>query len=261
MKNKTNSIPNSVPKVLVCRLVTNRKNYCTKELIDSSRSLSYKNCKVVHFDNSNTPFLGETLEWFGLNVVKTNHYQKELDSEGKKVSLPVREMMVRDMNMAREMVLSQGYDYMLILEQDIIPHSDIIEKLLSYNENIMSAFYWLDMNYAQIKGRDSWYTPINYYEFYKTDKGEIIPNIVFQPDPNKYFYPSRKISYAHAGFGCTLVSKNVLEKVVFRYDPTQLGQLDAFFYMDAIKEGFVPYLDTGLIVRHDHTDWGAEIKK
>jgi hypothetical protein len=251
----------SLPKVLVCRLVTNRKNYCTKELIDSSRSLTYPNHKTVHFDNSNTPFLGETLEWFGLNVVRTPHYYKDLDKDGKKVTIPVREMMARDMNMARDMVLSLGYDYMFILEQDIIPHPDIIERLLAYKEDIMSAFYWLDMNYIKVDGRDSWYTPINYYEFYKTDKGEIIPNIVFQPDPKKYFYPSGKIPYSHSGFGCTLVSRNVLEKVVFRYDPTQLGQVDAFFYMDSIKQNFIPYVDTGIIVQHLHEDWGTNIKK
>lgn len=251
----------NLPKVLVCRLVTNRKNYCVKELIDSSRSLMYENHKTIHFDNSDTNFLSDTLKWFGLEVVKTAHFQKEVDKEGKRVPLAVRDMMVRDMNMAREITLTQGYDYMLILEQDIIPHPDIIEKLLAYDEDIMSAFYWLDMNFAQIKGRDCWYTPVNYYEFRRSDRGQIIPNIVFQPDPKTYFYPSRKIPYAHAGFGCTLISKEVLKKITFRYDPSQVGQLDAFFYMDAIKEGFVPYLDTGLIVQHLHEDWGADIKK
>jgi hypothetical protein len=258
---KKEFLSKSLPKVLVCRLVTKYKAYCLDSLIDSSKSLTYPNHKVVHFDNSEGDYFKESLEWFGLNVVKTPHFYKELDKEGKQVTLPVRDMMARDMNYAREMVLSQGYDYMLILEQDIIPHEDIIERLLAHNEDIMSAFYWLDMQFAQVKGRDCWYTPINYYEFKKTKDGEIIPNIVFQPDPKKFFYPSRKIPYAHSGFGCTLVSKKVLEKVVFRYDPSQIGQLDAYFYMDSIKAGFVPYLDTGIIVQHLHEDWGADIKK
>jgi len=259
-----------LPKVLVCRLVTNRKNYCVKELIDSSLSLTYPNHKVVHFDNSSDDFLKETLEAAGLTVVKTEHYEKdrngsyiynekaETEKEKKKRKvLPIREMMVRDMNMARDLVLGQGYDYMLILEMDIVPHPDIIEKLLAEKEDSVAAFYWLDMIEMEYEGRAGWWTPVPYYMFKRTEKtGEPIQNIIFQPEPKMWFYPSGKISYAHGGFGCTLVSRRLLEKVKFRYNTENVAQLDAYFHSDSIKNGFIPKLLTGTICKHLHTDWG-----
>ena len=248
----------SIPKVLVCRLVTNRKNYCIKELVDSSMGLNYPNMNIIHIDNSARIFLKETLETFGLQVIKTEHFTKEVDKKGEKVPLPVREMMVRDMNLAREMMLAKGYDYMLILEQDIVPHPDIIQKLLANGKDFMSAFYWLDINATKVDGRDCWYTPVNYYVFKRADNGKPIPNILFEPQPKFLYYPSRVIEYAHAGFGCTLLSKKVLEKVKFRYDVNEIAQVDAFFHMDAIKKGFIPHLDTGLIVGHHHVDWDAD---
>jgi len=244
-----------IPKVLVCRLITTRKLYCTKELIDSSRGINYPNVKIMHFDNSNSDTLQRTLEYFDMDVIKTDHYIK-----GTKDTVPIREMMVRDMNLAREMALTQGYDYMLILESDIVPHKDIIQKLLAYKEDIMAAFYWLDMQKVDIKGRECWYTPINYYVFKRTEDGKIIPNVLFEPDPKYLYYPSRKIEFAHAGFGCTLISRKVLEKIKFRYDVKEVAQVDAFFHMDAIKAGFVPCLDTGLIVGHVHEDWDKDFK-
>jgi len=255
------NIKKKLPKVLVCRLVTSRKNYCVKELIDSSKNLTYKNKDVIHFDNSEDIFLQETLEFFDLNVIKTDHFSKEVDKKGKKITLPIREMMARDMNTARDIVLDKGYDYMLVLESDVIPHEDIIEKLLAYDKDIMAAFYWLDMNRIDVKGRECWYTPVNYYVFKRTSDGKVIPNILFEPEPKNLYYPSRVIEYAHAGFGCTLISKKVLEKVKFRYMPDRIAQLDAFFHVDAIRAGFVPHLDTGLIVRHFHEDWSPDFKQ
>lgn len=262
-------VENKSPKVLVCRLVTNRKNYCIKECIDSSLSLTYPNKKVLHFDNSDDCFMKESIEAAGLEVIKTEHYEKrdgayiyntdgttEKERKKKKV-LPIREMMVRDMNMARDIVLGQGYDYMLILEMDMVPHPDIIEKLLAYNKDIMSAFYWLDLIEMEHDGRVGWWTPINYYIFKRTAKtGEPIQNIMFQPNPKDFYYPSGIREYAHAGFGCTLISRKVLEKVKFRYDPQHVAQVDAYFCMDSIKHGFIPTMDTGLICGHLHEDWG-----
>lgn len=271
--SKDKIVESKQPKVLVCRLVTNMKNYCVKELIDSSLSLTYPNHKVIHFDNSADDFLRETLEAAGLEVIKTEHFEKKngdyiYNTEGKteaekrkRRNLPVREMMARDMNMARDIVLGQDYDYMLVLEMDNIPHPDIIERLLSYNKDIMSAFYWLDMIDMEYEGRAGWWTPVPYYTFKRTAKtGEPIQNIIFQPEPKNWLYPSGIREYGHAGFGCTLISRRVLEKVKFKYDPKNVAQLDAYFYADSIKKGFIPYVDTGLIVGHVHQNWDARTK-
>lgn len=257
MKKKTTP---PIPKVLVCRLITDRKVYCVKELIDSSMGLNYPNMDIIHFDNGQRHYLKETLEYFGLNVIKTEHFSKEKDKDGKKISLPIREMMARDMNTARDIVLNKGYDYMFILESDIVPHEDIIQKLLAHNEKIMSAFYWLDMKRIDVEGRECWYTPINYYVAKRNNEGKIIPNMLFEPDPKFLYYPSRKIEYAHAGFAATLIHRDVLEKIKFRYDINEVAQVDAFFHMDSIKAGFIPCLDTGLIVMHYHMDWSTDFK-
>lgn len=261
------------PKVLVVRLITDRKQYCIKELIDTSKSLTYKNHKVIHIDNSADEFLKESLEDVGLTVIKTEHFmkdangkyiynteaQEEKDKKKRKV-LPVREMMIRDMNLARDLVIGQDYDYMLILEQDIIPHPDIIEKLLSYKQHIMSAFYWLDMKPLIHEGRAGWWTPVNYYVFKITNEGDVIRNTMFEPNPKEVYFPSGPFPYAHAGFGCTLVSKEVLKKIKFRYDPERAAQVDAFFCMDSIKAGFIPMVTTEIIVGHLHEDWDAKTK-
>ena len=85
-----------------------------------------------------------------------NTEAKEDKEKKKRKVLPVREMMIRDMNLARDIVLGQDYDYMLILEQDII-HPDIIENYYHTN-SIMSAFYWLDMK-PLVHEQTGWWTP------------------------------------------------------------------------------------------------------
>jgi len=57
--------------------------------------------------------------------------------------------------------------------------------------------------------------------------------------------------------GCTLICREALEQIEFRYEPTLLGAFhDAFFGSDAMRAGFDTYYMPDIFVEHVHDDVG-----
>lgn len=62
--------------------------------------------------------------------------------------------------------------------------------------------------------------------------------------------PPRFFEIAFAGLGCTLIAKEVLEKISFRRIKETNSTEDTAFYMDARKHGYKLYLDTRIKCQH-----------
>jgi hypothetical protein len=131
----------------------------------------------------------------------------------------VHKRLVAACNLARDMVLSGNYSHLFVVECDVICQPDALRKLYEADKPQIEGLYYTDFDFWPRE----WWT-----------MGDTI-----QPGG------------ARGTLGVSLIKKEVLEKVSFRYDPNLLGAFhDAMFHYDAEQLGYHNYIHTGVICQH-----------
>ena len=216
-----------MPKVLVGCPTCDIYNYCLNDYINVVKNLTYGNYDVVLVDNSKTDEYANKLINLGFKVLKDTYRDD------------ARERIMSSRNILKDYMLDNGYDYLLSLEQDVIPPADIIERLLSYNKMIVSATYF---NYVKWKGSDI-----------------LVPLLLIGKNPNDFkarymqidkLSPARLTEVKACGLGCVLIHRDVLDKIEFRYEKDKKGFDDVWFCADSKKLGFEIFADTGILCKH-----------
>ena len=221
-------------KVLVGCPTSNHKFYCLNKYVNAVKNLSYKDYDILLVDNSKTEHYYNTIKKY-LNVKKDKYFES------------ARERIVHSRNILRNYVLDKKYDYFLSLEQDVIPPQNVIERLINYKKDIVSGVYF-------VYNDENVLVPL----IYKKVKKDEVRNLTFEEikEPNL-------ITVDACGLGCVLISRKVLEKISFRYDPSKEAFDDMWFSLDAVKNGFKIYCDTSVKCKHlikGRWSW-ADIKK
>lgn len=221
------------PKVLVGCPTSDYKSYCLDEYAKSVKTLSYDNYDILLIDNSKTSGYSEKIKKLGLNIIKD------------KYSESARERIVSSRNILRDYAIKNNYDYLLSLEQDVIPPKDIIERLLNHKKQVVSGVYFA----------------FNFYQ----GKHQLLPLIWvdFDDKNKKMFYIDKTrlwskeiIKIATCGLGCVLIHKDIFKKVKFRYDfKMDEGFDDMFFCKDLREKGIDIYADTSLKCKHLIKNW------
>jgi hypothetical protein len=131
-------------------------------------------------------------------------------------------------NMCRQEFLNGNYDSMLVIESDVIPPVDLIERLEADLEIV-------DPNWGAIGA-------LYYKGFHDYEKDGIHPT-------------------HHVLSGCTLYSRPLLEKYPFRYDEKSLAQFPDFWICYDTKKEFELYNDHDIHCDHLHTATGMRQSK
>lgn len=149
----------------------------------------------------------------------------------------------------REMFLNGRYDAMLIVESDIIPPANALQRL---------AYAGTDVAYGVYRFRGT-ADIINIWERYPDNNGMRARNVgeslsvrprLFVRAVQQGVYPC-----SGAGFGCVLVRRKVLEKVEFRMEyPKNGAYCDTWFTEDVWRAGFSMAADMRVICGHKDTD-------
>jgi len=208
-------------KILVGCPTSDYHGYCLQEYTQAVKSLTYPNYDVLLVDNSKDDSYLKKLKSLDLSAMKGHWY------EGAK------DRIVSSRNILRKQAIQQGYDFLLSLEQDIIPPKDIIERLLHNNKDIVSAVYFMPYNntLTPMLGVNQGKEKYSYLSFEQVDKSSEVININY------------------VGLGAILISKRVLEKIKFRIDKKP-GFDDWWFCKDAEREGFKIYADLSVKCKH-----------
>jgi len=120
--------------------------------------------------------------------------------------------------------LESDCDYMLFLDSDMVPPADMLIKLINHDKPIVSA-----LAFRRVPN----YEPC-----------------IFKDDKFYLDYPKGLIEVAGVGMACTLIKKEVFEKVPQPwFMPTALGE-DLSFCKRATDAGYKIYCDTELICGH-----------
>ena len=235
-------------KVLVGCPTSGYHEYCLDDYYTSITSFSYKNYDTLLVDNSKNDSYFNKLKKLNLNVIKDEFKEK------------ARDRVINSRNILRDYALKNNYDYLLSLEQDIIPPKNIIEKMLSSKKDIISGIY-----FKPLKDK---FVPLvskkidkKTFEILKNSQDPFVIKKIKENKITSYdqvgqwmtaeeVEEPRIIEIHEAGLGCVLISRKVLEKIRFRYNPELEGFDDTWFYHDARIYGFKAFADTSIKCKH-----------
>lgn len=120
------------PKVLVAGPTFDGMKYCHDKFIDRMKSLSYGNYDVLLVDNSEgNEFFKELKREPGIEAIRL-----KLDG------ISSLNKIVRSRNKILTHAAMNSYDYVLMMDVDVIPPVDIIERLLGHDKEIISGIYY-----------------------------------------------------------------------------------------------------------------------
>lgn len=195
-------------KVLIGCPVNERKQYCVGDYLINVTNFTYLSKDFYFCDNShdatwhvkNFLLKGYNCGYVSPNKKQNHHYVTE------------------SFNKIREYFLQSDCDYWLCLEIDLFPPPDIIESMLAYNEQIVSARYFIG------DGKDS---RLMSMEFDDT----------FQPNTNRNMtltenfveYGSGKTISGSSGLGCLLIHKDVMRQITFFISDEEYTHADTYF--------------------------------
>src|SRR3989344_4483785 len=118
------------PKVLVGCPTFDGMEYAFDDYVHRVKNLVYENYDIVLVDNSSSDGYKRKLESAGFIVLK-----------GPLLS-NVQERVVASRNILRQYAVDKNYDYMLMLEQDVIPPRPIIQALLRHKKPVVTGVYF-----------------------------------------------------------------------------------------------------------------------
>jgi glycosyltransferase involved in cell wall biosynthesis len=238
-------------KVLVSCPTFSGMEYCLSEFIDRIKKLSYSNYEILIVDNSLDDLYFNKILAKGIKSIWDNIPEKDKFLR-----------LIHSRNFILDYALENNFDYILMMDQDVIPPTDIIDRLLSSNKDIISGVY---LNYFtssnQTKVLPVAWMPITYLEFEEMKaKGITFPKETKFEDLSRHITEeelnSNKIlKVLHPSAGCMLLSKKAFSNI--RYDLTILGKEhknnmsdDFIFRKNAEKLGFEIFLDTSVKCNH-----------
>lgn len=232
-------------KKIFVGIVTNteRKGYCREALINNIQSQEGGNFELVVFmaDNAKNNYKDLYPEWINyahLPLPERDH--------------SIREVLAEQRNMLRKQFLKmKEFDYFMSWESDVILPKRSIARLL---ENIqMPKIDVITAINIHHKGEDS-NLPIAI-----TAEGAKLEGTARQVDWDDVLKAHEEnegmMKIAGSGVGCSLIKREVLEKVRFRVELDKGAFDDMFFSKDVNKEGYVQLMDCRIIADHRQGGW------
>lgn len=234
---------NKQPKVLICTTTSNHKDYVVDKWIDYVRRFTYTNVDILIVDNSVDAKYHEKIVKKGIKCLHIQPEEKEM----------LQWVMAKSDEILRNYTLIEGFDYMLKVEVDIFPPLNVIEALLSHNKDVIAGLYF-------INSKNDIKLMINQLE------DELFLGHGDTTETQDAIYYS--LSYAfnwtdgtvkqvyHAGNGCILISKKVLECIHFRIIPDDVITFaDSIFAFDCYSNDIPFFVDTSIFCQHLNSDW------
>lgn len=225
-------------RVLVAAPQNKIKMYAWPQYIERAKNLTYKNYDLFFVDNSKTIDNSREIMKQGFNC----HW---LNPKNKANQLYIAESL----ELIRRKAINEKYDVLVILETDIIPPVDFIERLLLHQKHVVSGAYFIG------HGGDS-HLMLQEIE----PVGDSMRTAGVIGNGRDILYADGKLHKIYAaGLGCILMHKEVFTKFNFRWHPGTDAHPDSFFANDLDKAGYEQYVDTSFICEHHNQSWAGVV--
>jgi hypothetical protein len=151
-------------------------------------------------------------------------------------------------------VLKEGYSHLFFLETDLFPSTQILPLFESFNQPVVCG------SYLSFHGSQTIAISQEIKRFF--EDGAMVRNYTLL---ESFLHANGTFRQCYSvGFGCSLIHREVLEKVKFRYLPDAYvvnsdvsdAHADSYFYADLQRFQIPTYLYTGKVIRHYNSDWG-----
>lgn len=217
------------PLVFIGTPTSDVKNYCWDEFYSRVNALSYKKRKFAIIDNSKSRKNLKNLRKIGIECDYVNPKQKD-----------AIKFICESHNALRRIFLSTKAEYFLHLESDVIPPQDVIERLLLHEKAVVSAPYFInvgDKSHLMIIEKEA--DTIGSLETTRMDNFA------------DFKIMDGQLHKVHsAGLGCTLIHRDIMKDIKFRYEEGFNAHPDTFFAIDLDAKGIPFYVDTGILCEH-----------
>lgn len=224
------------PKVLVAIPTYEGKDYIFDEMFKCIKSFTYPNFDFIIIDNTTT--MRYTLRLKRKNIPNVIHVPRGDNS---------RQALCNAQNYARDKCLSEGYDYLLFVESDLLPPPNTIEILISHNVPVVGVTYFLGT--GQIK------VPCIFLREWREDIKASGTRLLRKEEFSDYMFKGLKKVHG-TGLGTTLIRRDIVSRYRFWYDERfDNKHSDVYFFMDLDNNNVPVYIDTDLIVDHKPSKW------
>lgn len=233
-------------KILITAPTGKPKNYCFEKWLLNINQFTYPNFEVVVFDN--TPDGGENAEYLNESAAKLPlKFRFWAFPVTSRKAATFTERLCDGHNYCREYALAVKSRHMLHLETDVMPQTDVIERLLGSQKKVIGALYYRD------EGRSR--KLMAQRLIYRAHDNIVAAN--FTPADDLCFIDGTVKKIAHVGLGCVMMDTKIFSKIQFRFKKGIDAAPDVYFAEDCKKNGITIYADTSLICSHDNTPWGV----
>jgi len=252
------------PRVLVAAPTYEGKDYCIHEYLEAVRNLDYNNYDHIMVDNTKGNKYARRLRKLGVNAFRVSRGANS------------RQAINNSMNFIREYFLNSNYDYLLVVESDLFPQRDTIQRLIGHKKAVVGSFYLLghasdDVPFekaTQLLKHDL-ITKNVYHEVIKglqprraclfhldrKEDGQLGTRGVTQKETEMYF--RKGLRQVHGcGMGCTLIRRDIMERFSFWTDDRYKSKHhDVYFYVQLHNEGIYAFVDTDVLIEHQPSKW------
>lgn len=225
------------PRILIGAPTAAPYQYCLQEYADRVKTLRYPNYGVLLVDNSEHPGYEKIIEQAGIKAIRAPVFIKDS-----------RERLAASRNILRDYALKEGYEYLLSLEQDVIPPADILERLLAQQKPTITGVYFkpFTLTYTH-QGK----------ELKKAKKlMPLLCGIIPGVRTKMHLFSAEEVADAKvmqvrfSGLGCILIQHRVLEKIPFRVNTNIPCHDDVWFSQDLWSQRIPLFCDTSVKCKH-----------
>ena len=228
-----------LPKVLVAAPTYSGKHYIFPKWYENITHLSYKNYDWLVIDNSKR-------ESYSVGLRRQGYKKIVHIKRGKHA----RQALANSAEYIRQYALKYGYDYVMMIETDLLPPKDIIERLMAHDKKIVGAAYEIGLHGSKEAPRR-----MCIYDYGNdSDKYERLIRLMSVKEGYEFIDGTLK-ACAGMGIGCTLMRRDLLEEYPFKYTDKHFLQSDVILYLDLAQNHVPVYVDTGIIVPHFNQNW------
>ncbi len=236
-------------RVLVAGPTYDGMRYCHDKFIDRLKDLSYDNYDILLVDNSDDKKFFKELK-------------KESEIEVIHLSLknvPKMKRLVRSRNKILSYAMEKDYDYVLMMDVDVIVPIDIIERLLGHGKEIVSGLYFSLQNVDHRQKVKSVAWKFLTEDEWDEVKGRLMSDIVREREDVRRNLTDEEIEsgklqeVAIPSCGCMLISRDIFSRCKYGVldVPGKLHSSDDIYFSRKLREAGVKlYCDPSIKCEH-----------
>jgi GT2 family glycosyltransferase len=170
--------------------------------------------------------------------------------------------LISSRNKILDYAMEKGYDYLLMMDSDVLVPPDILNKLLPHKKDICSGLYFSPFNaLGEMRILPVAWKPLEEKTFEDLKKQGKIPEKFNSHLDLRRHLTEKEIDSKELlevlipSAGCMLLSKKVFEDIRYEFLPKTEMEMkhptdEIYFLKKARKKGFKIYCDTSVICRH-----------